>query len=114
MTEGHSCLNIVPVSGLDRPGEDHNHRVYPWEYFVSDKYHLAFCNVFKAWITKLTKQKMMECLVEVIYEPRRLVAQVGSMSSTSWLATLLRYKKPIWPKDLSCSTNKYNIYDNRN
>eukprot|EP00095_Tigriopus_kingsejongensis_P006855 maker-scaffold176_size284796-snap-gene-1.18 protein:Tk06855 transcript:maker-scaffold176_size284796-snap-gene-1.18-mRNA-1 annotation:"carbohydrate sulfotransferase 11-like" len=34
--------------GLDRPGNDSLHRVYPWEYLISKEYSLIWCNVFKS------------------------------------------------------------------
>lgn len=34
--------------GLDLPANDSLHRPNPWEFFVSHKHHLVWCNVFKA------------------------------------------------------------------
>lgn len=34
--------------GLDRPGNDSLHRPNAWEFLVNKKYHLIWCNVFKA------------------------------------------------------------------
>lgn len=34
--------------GLDIPGNDSLHRPNPWEFLINKKYHLIWCNVFKA------------------------------------------------------------------
>ncbi|XP_075215151.1 carbohydrate sulfotransferase 11-like [Lycorma delicatula] len=34
--------------GLDIPGNDSLHRPNPWEFLISRRYHLIWCNVFKA------------------------------------------------------------------
>ncbi|CAO1331741.1 unnamed protein product [Diamesa tonsa] len=34
--------------GLDQHGNDTLHRPNPWEFLISNKYHLVWCNVFKA------------------------------------------------------------------
>lgn len=39
-----ACKNL----GLDIPGNDTLHKPNPWEFLVSQKYHLIWCNVFKA------------------------------------------------------------------
>ncbi|KAF2878661.1 hypothetical protein ILUMI_27510 [Ignelater luminosus] len=39
-----ACKNF----GLDIPGNDSLHKPNPWEFLVNKKYHLVWCNVFKA------------------------------------------------------------------
>jgi len=34
--------------GLDIPGPDPLHQINPWEYFISEKHSLVWCNVFKS------------------------------------------------------------------
>lgn len=34
--------------GIDRAGNDSMHRPNPWEFLINKKYHLVWCNVFKA------------------------------------------------------------------
>lgn len=34
--------------GLNKPGNDSLHKLNAWEFLVNRKYHLIWCNVFKA------------------------------------------------------------------
>lgn len=34
--------------GLDKEGNDSLHQPNPWEFLINKKYHLVWCNIFKA------------------------------------------------------------------
>ena len=37
--------------GLDRPGNDRLHKLYPWEYLINREQKLVWCNIFKSGST---------------------------------------------------------------
>ncbi|CRL06910.1 CLUMA_CG019471, isoform A [Clunio marinus] len=92
--------------GLDQAGNDSLHKPNPWEFLINKKYHLVWCNVFKAASTSwmynfnllagyspqfLKKSQVVPLTLARKKYPRPSVAQLSEALNTSISFLIVRH-----------------------